>query len=364
MERRFVTIHDVAADARVSTATVSRALNEPWRVTASTRDRVMASVAKLGYKPNFRARLLARGGAGTICFLLSNRPFIHSVHAQILQGAAKQCDEMGVQIVYATCSYCPDIAPAEIEMPRILAARGLIDGVIVAGTNYPNMLRALDELGLPHVAFGTNLVTDSDDRAPNAVYVNDEDGGYQATAYLLSLHHTQIAFVGDTSLPWYRHRYAGYRKAMIEAGLEPSNAVGCVEESELAMGFHAVNDLCDRGEGFTALLVGGDMGALGAMRALRNRGIDIPNDVSVVGFNDEELAEVAEPPLTTVRVPKEQIGAQCVTMLDDVISGAVEQAEPVVMGVQLVLRQSAAQARMGDRGPGVGSCGPVKINPN
>ena len=210
MEKRFVNIHDVAEDAKVSIATVSRVLNEPWRVSAATRDKVAASIERLGYTPNLRARLLARGDSGTICFLLSNRPFIHSVHAQVLQGAAREADELSVQIVYAACNYSPDTPPGEIEMPRILAPRGLIDGVIVAGTNYPNMLDAIDELELPHVVYGTNLVTADDARVGNSVYVDDEVGGYDATAYLISLGHGNIRFVGDLAMPWYRRRYAGY----------------------------------------------------------------------------------------------------------------------------------------------------------
>lgn len=343
MEKRFVTIHDVAADARVSTATVSRALNEPWRVSSATRDRVTDSIERLGYKPNVRARLLARGGSEMLCFLLSNRPFMHPVHAQILQGAAGKADLLGVQIVYATCHYSPDTPPSEIEMPRILATRGLIDGVIVAGTNYPNLLRALDELELPHVVFGTNLVADDDDRVANAVYVDDEDGGYQATVHLLSLGHRNIAFIGDTRLPWYRRRYAGYVRAMDEAGLHPRAAAGSAAQGELAMGFDAVNELCDRGERFTAIFVGGDMGALGAMRALHNRGMAIPQEVSVVGFNDEELAQIAEPPLTTVRVPKVEIGARCVKMLEEITQSGGKPAAPAVLPVKLVLRESAAK---------------------
>lgn len=347
MEKRFVTIHDVAADARVSTATVSRALNEPWRVSPNARERVNNSIAKLGYTPNPRARLLARGDSGTMCFLLSNRPFLHSVHTQMLQGAADEANELGIQIVYATCSYSPETAPSDIEMPRILAARGLIDGVIVAGTNYPNMLQALDELDLPHVVFGTNLISDDETQVPNAVYVDDESGGYQAAVHLLSLGHRKIRFVGDQSFPWYRRRYRGYARAMTEAGIEPYPAMGYREPSEqtiteLSMGFDAINDLCDHGEEFTAIFAGGDMAALGAMRALANRGIGVPEQVSVVGFNDEELAQIAEPPLTTIRVPKEEIGACCVETLRKILSGGFPN-EPEVVPVQLVLRESSGK---------------------
>lgn len=343
MEQRSVTIHDVAAGAGVSTATVSRTLNEPWRVSEHTRDKVNACVAQLGYKPNLRARLLARGGSNALCFLLSNRPFLHSVHAGVLQGAAAEAEARKIQIVYAACSYQPTTPETEIKLPGMLGARGLIDGVIVAGTNYPNLLSALSALELPHVVFGTNLVTEDDARAANAVYTDDEHGGSLATEHLISLGHRSIVFVGDVSLPWYRRRWSGYNTAMRRAGLMPRPPVGCFDGSELEMGRQAVDMLCNAGEAFTALVVGGDMGALGAMRALRSRGIVVPGRVSVVGFNDEEAAEIAEPPLTTVHLPTEDAGARCVQLLEAMASGSTEQAAAVVLDVTLTRRQSAAR---------------------
>lgn len=322
-------------------------MNDPWRVSTETRDRVSASIARLGYTPNLRARLLARGDSGTICFLLANRPFLHSIHTQMLQGAADKANGLGVQIVYGTCAYSPDTSPSDIEMPRILAARGLIDGVIVAGTNYPNMLRAIDELDLPHVIFGTNLIAPDCEPAPGAVYVDDESGGHQATAHLISLGHRAIRFVGDVALPWYRRRYDGYVRAMREAGLEACAPVGkrdAAEHSvtEFAMGVNAANELCECGESFTALFVAGDMAAVGAMRALASREISVPGSVSVVGFNDEEAAELAEPPLTTVHVPKEEIGARCVEMLRAVLETG-KRPDAVTVPVWLAIRDSATR---------------------
>ncbi len=343
---RFVTIHDVAADARVSTATVSRALNEPWRVSPSARERVNASIARLGYTPNLRARLLARGDSGTICFLLSNRPFLHSIHTQMLQGASDRANALGVQIVYAACSYAPDTPPSEIEMPRILAARGLIDGVIVAGTNYPNMLQAIDELELPHVLFGTNLIVPEPESVPGAIYVDDESGGYLAAKHLIELGHKRIRFIGDVSLPWYRRRREGCARALREAGLRDLPSIGkrdATEQTitEYAMGASAVNELCDRDEPFTAIFAAGDMAAVGAMRALAGRGIRVPDDVSVVGFNDEELAQIADPPLTTIRIPTEQIGANCVDLLRDTLENDGVR-DPVTLPVELTIRDSTA----------------------
>ncbi len=346
MEKRFVTIHDVAADADVSIATVSRVLNEPWRVVQATREKVIVSVDKLGYTPNLRARLLARGGSGTVCFLLSNRPFIHSIHAQILQGATRNADGIGLQVVYATCEYSPTTPPSEIEMPRILAARGLIDGVVAAGTNHPNMLEALDELELPHVVFGTNYMVEDDVAVKNAVYVDGEGGGFDATCHLLSLGHTEIRFIGDARLPWYRRRYQGYVRAMTDAGLAAYPAIGTAGEGELVMATNAIHDLFEQGARFSALFAGGDMCAVGAIRTLRSQGMRVPDDVSVVGFNDEEMAQIAEPPLTTIRIPKEDVGMRCVEMLSAIIKGPQREAESVTLPVTLVKRQSTGKLRV------------------
>ena len=340
MQERPVTIREVAADADVGTATVSRALNEPWRVSPDTIDRVKASIEKLGYKPNFRARLLARGNSGTVCFLLSNRPFIHSVHGQILQAAAREADLLGIQIVYASCNYEASARSAEIELPQILAARGLIDGVIVAGANYPNLVRAIDELHLPYVVFGTNLVTGNGEKLANGVYVDEEEGGRKAASHLISLGHTKIRFIGDTSLPWYRHRYVGFCKAMSEAGLKCPKAVGSAGHDPLAMGEAAARELLDGGDQFTAIFAANDRAAHGAMKAFRSRGLRIPEDVSIVGFDDDEIASLAEPPLTTVRMPTEEIGARCLLLLNDMIRAGREPDEPVTLPAELVIRES------------------------
>ena len=328
-------------DTGLSTATISRALNEPQLVKESTRALVHKSVARLGYKPHIGARLLAKPNSGrTICFLLSNRPFVHSVHARILQGSANEAEEEQTSVLYATCKYSPVDSPAEIALPCILATNGLIDGIIAAGTNYANILPALDNLNLPYVLFGTNFIAGDDTVVPSSIYTDDEGGGYQATRHLIDMGHSQIRFVGDISLPWYRRRYLGYVKAMTERGLQCEPPVGSVSGGELKMGFDAVNELLRDKVEFSALFVAGDEGALGAIRALNLNKVKVPQDVSVVGFNDDEWARLSEPQLTTVRVPKEEAGAECVRMLQRLIINNGEQFEPVVMPAVLEIRES------------------------
>ncbi len=340
---KSVTIQDVAHDTGLSTATVSRALNEPHLVKQSTLALVRESIARLDYKPNIGGRLLARGRSGkTICFLFSNRPFVHTIHARVLQGSADQADAEQACVLYATCKYSPADPPAAIGIPPILATRGLIDGIVAAGTNYANIIPVLDNIGLPYVVFGTNLIAGEDTVVPHAVYTDDEGGGYQATRHLIDLGHTKICFVGDISLPWYRRRYLGYGRAMAEAGLKCEPAVGSAFAGEMEMGRNAVNDLRANGSDFTALFVGGDEGAMGAIRALRTCGVRVPDDVSVVGFNDDESARFSEPPLTTIYVPKEEAGSECVRMLRRLITNPDDDIQPVVLPTQLITRDTTS----------------------
>ncbi|MHB9038745.1 MAG: LacI family DNA-binding transcriptional regulator [Armatimonadota bacterium] len=337
---------DVALDAGLSTATVSRALNEPRLVKENTLARVRESVARLDYKPNVGAQLLAKGNSGkTICFMLANRPFVHSLHAQVLQGAAVEAEAQNACVLYVTCNYSPADAPSSISVPRILTTRGLIDGVIAAGTNYANIVPLLEDIGLPYVLFGTNMIAGDDTVVPSAVYTDDEGGGYQATRHLIELGHKKLRFVGDISLPWYRRRYLGYAKAVMEVGLPCEPPVGSAYGGEIEMGCRAVNDLCRNGAEFTALFVAGDEGAVGAIRALRSNRRSVPDDVSVIGFNDEECAQMSEPQLTTISVPKQKAGAECVRMLQRMISSPAGKVEPVVLPAKLVMRESTREEK-------------------
>ncbi|MCE5314289.1 MAG: LacI family DNA-binding transcriptional regulator [Armatimonadota bacterium] len=338
-----ITIQDVARDTNLSTATISRALNQPELVKQKTLSIVRESIARLGYKPNVGAQLLARGKSSkTICFLLSNRQFFHTIHANVLQGAANQAEVDKASVLYTTCNYLPDDMPSTIGVPHILATRGLIDGVIIAGTNYPNIIPVLDEIGLPYVIFGTNFI-DGDVLFPASVNVDDMGGGYQATRHLIELGHVNIKFVGDMSFPWYKRRYYGYVKAVTEAGLFCEAPIGSASDGEFQMGFDAVNELCANNAGFSAIFGAGDEVAMGAIRALQANGRSVPSEVSVVGFNDEESIRFSSPQLTTVALPKEEVGSECVRMLRLLIENPGLAIEPLVLPTQLVVRESTCK---------------------
>lgn len=337
---RSITIDDVAREAGVGLGTVSRVLNDHPSVRPATREKVLAAIKKLGYQPNAQARRLARGSTDTICFLLSNRSFSHSFHARILQGVEAHCSSTGHQVVYTSFTYGAHTPPSKLALPRIIAAPGVVDGVIVSGTNYPNLLAALDRVGMRYVVFGNNLVG-NEPEPTDTVLFDDEDGAYKATCHLLEQGHSRIAFVGDTTFPWFRRRYAGYSRAMNEAGLTPQQ-LHSIGDMSVEYGLAAARAMLSSGHKITALVAGNDMIAYGIWRGLRLAELSVPDDVSIIGFDDREEALLMEPPLTTVRVYKEEIGVECARLLLEKIRLGKPSIESVRLTTELVVRGSVA----------------------
>ena len=153
-----ITIREVARHAGVGVGTLSRVLNDGAYVSPSTRDRVLAAIRRLGFRPNAQARRILRRRAEMVCFLLSNCDFLHSFHARILQGVETYASMVKQHVVFAAVHYSPETPSDRIPYPPILQERGWIDGLILAGTTYPNFIRTIRKIGIPFVAFGNNLV--------------------------------------------------------------------------------------------------------------------------------------------------------------------------------------------------------------
>lgn len=335
-----VTISTVAQEAGVGLGTVSRVLNNHPSVSSATRQAVLEAMKKLGYQPNEQARRLARGLTETICFVLSNRSFMHSFHGRILQGVESHCSSVGRQVVFTTCRYSSDVPPSALQLPAIIRSKGAVDGFILAGTNYPNFLAALEQVELPFVFFGNNLIGQDCFDRPDTVLSDDTGGAYAATRHLQEIGHKKIAYVGNISYPWFRRRYEGYVQAMTEAGLQPMS----VEPSDTSVnyGLGAVREIVNKATQVTAIFAGNDHVAYGVWRGLREAGLSIPDDVSLVGFDDREESLLTEPPLTTVRVFKEEVGAECARMLLKKIESPNAIFDPVVLPTELLIRGSTA----------------------
>ena len=312
---RETTIRDVARAAGVGVGTISRVLNASSQVSPTTRARVLKAIRRLGFRPNAQARRILKRRSETVCFLLSNRDFLHPFHARILQGVESCASGLKQHVLFAALHYSARTAPDKIDLPHVLQEHGLIDGVILAGTVYSNLLRRLDELRIPLVAFSNNVVGLEGVHAFDQVGFDDANGMREATRYLIGEGHRNIVFAGDTSLPWLQRRFAGYREAMREKRLKSTLVGARGAKGFVEFGQKVAEKLLERTERPTAVVAGNDETAYGIWLSLRRQGVRVPEEISLVGFDDREEAMLMDPPLTTVRVHKEEIGQACMKTL-------------------------------------------------
>jgi LacI family transcriptional regulator len=313
-EGRSVNIRDVAREADVGVGTVSRVLNGSDEISPATREHVLAVMRRLRYRPNAQARRIM-GRAEMVCFVLANRPFLHSFHASILQGVEACARDMKQHVVFLAMHYDTDTPPVDIQLPPLLEEKGWVDGIIMTGALYPNLIRRIETLDLPLVVFGNNVIDLGNTRAFGQVRYDGTRAQFEATQYLVDLGHRRIAFVGDTQYPWFRDQHQGYLRAMRANELDPLSLTENTPEAPVEYGERSAASLLKRKSVPTAILAGNDEVAYGLSRSLRRLGVKIPEDISLVGFDDSELAALMDPPLTTVRVYTQGIGQACMKLL-------------------------------------------------
>lgn len=332
---RKVRFEEVAREARVSIATVSRVANGSPSVSRPLRERVARAAAKLNFDLDGRRR------ARVIAFILANRGVLHPFHSAVLVGAEAYCAAHEYGLLFLPLDYPPDVAWQKLHLPAVLERHDLVRAAILAGTNSQNLLDFLAEKGVGFVVLGNNVAGPWRQEEASAVYFDDVEGGYALTRHLLSLGHRNVWYVGNCRKSWYLRRYQGYQKAMEEAGLEPlKSEVDCEEAEDL--GFLATKSILGGREPVTAIFAGDDSAARGVYKALHEAGLRIPEDVSVAGFNDIPEAAALTPPLTTVRVFTDQVGKQMAELVLKKIEHPASGSEVITIPTQLVRRESCA----------------------
>jgi DNA-binding LacI/PurR family transcriptional regulator len=313
--RSAATIRDVARFAGVGIGTVSRVLNGGNQVSPATQERVALAIRRLGFRPNAQARRIQRHRSETVCFLLSNRTFPNSFHARILQGVEDCARELSQHVLFAAVHYDATTAPHHIPLPSILEERGLFDGLILAGTNYPNFLTRIERMQIPFVVFGNSIFDFKGDKYFDQVGFDGFRGEYEAVRYLVNRGHRNLVFVGDLTYPWVRNRHAGFLKACHEANVKPVSITSSRPSGFVEYGEWACSSILARKPLPTAVVAVNDEVAFGLWRVFRRQGVRVPDDISLIGFDDREEATLMDPPLTTVRVRKEEIGHVCLRTL-------------------------------------------------
>lgn len=329
------TLEAVAARAGVSRGTVSRVINDSPRVSERTRRQVLAIVEELGYVPNHAARTLVTRRTDTVALVVSEpeeRVFTEPFFAGVLRGIGSALSAAGLQLLLA-------MAHAPLERGRLerYLAGNHVDGVLLLSQHDRDTLpELLGRARIPLVLGGGRQ-----DQAVVYVDVDNAGGARQAVTHLVVTGRTAIATItGAADMRAGRDRLAGYLDGLAGAGLPADAALIARGDFGPDSGARAMRELLARRPGLDAVFAASDPMALEAVRVLRAAGRRVPEDVAVIGFDDSDVARHADPPLTTVHQPVEQMGREMARLL---LAQIRERAvpRPVVLPTHLALRDSA-----------------------
>ncbi len=330
-----ITIRDLARRAGVSVGTVSRVLNRHPSVGPELRERVESVIRESGFQPNLRARNLARKSSGCIGFVVANRPVVQPFNAWALNGVIQYCEKQGYLVVCDRFHYSSASPLSARDLPRTLRTEGAVDAVILAGTNYSNLVECLDRLSVRYALVGNSYFAEEGGERTDQVRWDHASGGRQAAEYLIQLGHRDIWYVGDLPLPWYVDRFEGYRSAMQEARLEPRAQVEGLSDDPFLNGFHTTELILSQKQPVTAIVGSTNEVAYGVWEAIERQGLQVPNDISLIGFDDEHTIHSSRP-LTSLSVDPEEQGRQLARMAIAKIHSTATRLPAVVMRPHLV----------------------------
>jgi LacI family transcriptional regulator len=334
----MATIKDVALRAGVSVTTVSHVVNDTRHVSAKGRERVELAIRELGYVPNAMARSLKSNTTSTLGMLIPNSS--NPYFAEIVRIVEDRCFGAGYTLVLCNTDDEPHRQSVYLQ---VLAERR-IDGLIVVSTGAgddDSLVTQLRGLRMPTVLVDREIA----DPACDLVETAHMQGGLLAVRHLLSLGHKRIACIGGpVGVMPSEQRIEGWRMALAEAGATP-NADALLWRGGFTSqgGYEAMHAILRTEQAPSAVFVCNDLMAIGALRAAHESGVRVPDDLSIVGFDDIELSAYTSPALTTVAQPKERIGALAVDMLLERVGGKRRDARKVVLQPELRVRASTAR---------------------
>lgn len=333
------TLEDVAAAAGVSTATVSRCLNEKQKVSHKTLERVMEAVDRLGYTPNFNARAMAAKRSFTIGAIIPTME--NAIFARGLQAFQETLHDLGYNLLVSSSAYQPAL---EAEQIRELVARGA-DGLLLIGYERDQAVYDyLERRSIPTVLAWAA----SPDKAHTFVGFDNQGAMRKLADMVIGMGHRRIAVISGVVAGNDRAagRLAGIRDSWLAHGFDPSDLPVIETPYEIESGSDAFAQLMQADPPPTVVMCGNDVLATGAISKARAMGLDVPGDVSITGFDDIELARYVWPPLTTVHVPHREMGRVAACALVDLIEKRGTNVSRT-LDVSIVTRGSLAQPNTG-----------------
>ena len=351
-------LRDVADAAGVSTATASRALTFPDRVREDTRERVMEAARRLGYTPNEAARTLRAGASRMVLALLPQR-CSEVFFAGVLAGIDQELSSHGYTMIMGS------LEGNDVRARRLsdLVFAHHLDGVIVLTPVIPRLDgRSILEAGIPVVS----VCAEIGGEALQTVVIDDEGCAAEQTDHLIGLGHRRLLYVAGLEGNYNEvHRYRGFRRAAAAAGIGEADLLRLPGDYSLVSGAAAAQTVLSMKTRPTGVVCASDEMAIGFIKTLSANGVKCPSEISVVGFDDIEFASFSEPTLTTIRQPREDLGATGArALLAALRAEAPPRERKVVLPAPLVIRGSTAKAptaRRQTRREPVGACEPVAL---
>ena len=332
-------MHEVARRAGVSLGTVSNVLNHPELVSEQTSQRVLRTIEELGFVRNGSARQLRVGATqslGLIVLDVSN-PFF----TEVAHGAEAAASKRGYLIILCNSD---NSAHKERSYLRTLEEQRVAGVLIVPLEDATTYARSLRRSGTALVL----LDTDSHNKDICSVTVDDVYGGEIAGRHLLAMGHRRLAYIhGALSSPQYADRLTGLRRAVVEAGLDPDQVIASIvtQTDNAHAGAASIETFMQLENRPTAIFCGNDYLAMGVLFELTQRGVSVPDDVALVGYDDIDLASICAAPLTTVRQPKYDLGfAAAELLLDEITNQSAHTHQQIVFRPELIVRRSTSPA--------------------
>jgi LacI family transcriptional regulator len=331
------TIKDVAKKASVSIATVSFVINNSKRVSPDTKNRIQKAIKALNYHPSNSAVSLVSGKTGNIGFILTDDHFLRTepFYTRIFLGTEFEARNAGYYILLTSIS--SEFGKND-ALPRFILNKS-VDGVIVAGKIPQNLIERMTPYNLPTVFID---YIPSQNCCP-LVLIDNIQGGLLATNHLIELGHKNIAFIaGDIEHPSLSDRLVGYKQALTNAKIPIKNNLIATDAKypDRVNGYNSAKKIFSKNKNISAVFACNDAMAIGALRYLKDNSYKIPDDVSVIGFDDVEADLMFSPPLTTIRVPKIEMGVEALKLMVNTLRNKKSLSKKILVPVELIERAS------------------------
>lgn len=327
------TIYDIAREAGVSIATVSKVINGKGKISEDRRKEITAIMDRLNYQPSVIASALTGKHTFTIGLLIPDisNPFFAEV--------ARAVEDRGHLLGYSVIICSTDNKDERVERYISLLKQKRVDGVIIGtGIDNKDILRKLNS-GLPVVVIGREVPAVS----VHTVVADDWFGGTTAAAHLLELGHTKVAVLSENiMISSSRERIRGFKQTLEEAGIDLPEDNILICNYRMEDGKRMAMELLRRPERPTALFCCNDLLAVGALQAAKEAGIDVPEQLSIISFDNTILAQVTDPQLTSVAQPMEQLGAAAVDLLLKEFEEKQEVKQRITLRTELIIRNSTS----------------------